>query len=275
MEKMTLEEKRRLSKILGENIVEEDDDTAMLKLTEVFKRCTTADLVYKVVENLADDEKQKLIEMVNSKEEVVNADAAEEVETTDSNEETTEEETDDLATETEENAEETSNDVAETKEETVDEAEETETSTEDSVDKETDFQEEVEESTDEKTEEETVDETTEETNAETDKVEDDSNDNKVDADNANTNNDELFDAKLEAALLRANVREDKIESAKKLFKVDHTIEDIEKVKNFVKEYPEWINKKSVDEPKSFTAEVGNEDSSLTAEEKRLKELGIV
>lgn len=90
-----------------------------------------------------------------------------------------------------------------------------------------------------------------------------------------TGDDELFDAKLEAKLLRAGIREDRLDAAKKLFKADHTLTDIEKVEKWVKEYPEWTQQKTKEQAKGFGMGVGENDNSETAEEKRLRELGII
>lgn len=86
---------------------------------------------------------------------------------------------------------------------------------------------------------------------------------------------ELFDAKLEAKLLRAGVREDKLDAAKKLFKADHTLADVEQVEKWVKEYPEWIKQKTKEQAKGFGMGVGENDTAETAEDKRLRELGII
>lgn len=94
------------------------------------------------------------------------------------------------------------------------------------------------------------------------------------SESAAANDDELFDAKLEAKLLRAGVREDRLDAAKKLFKADFTLADIEKVGQFIKEYPEWTKQKSKEQAKNFGMDVGDHDSAESAEERRLRELGI-
>lgn len=93
--------------------------------------------------------------------------------------------------------------------------------------------------------------------------------------NEQSGEDELFDAKLEAKLLRAGIREDRLDAAKKLFKADHTLAEIEKVEKWVKEYPEWTQQKVKEPAKGFGMGVGENDNSETAEEKRLRELGII
>lgn len=84
--------------------------------------------------------------------------------------------------------------------------------------------------------------------------------------------DELLDAKIENELLRNGVREDKINVAKKLAKLEVTkLEDLDKVKDVLDEYPEWVRGY---ETKNFGAPVDEKGDDLTAEERRLKEMGI-
>lgn len=258
MNTITLEEKRQLSKILKENIVEEDDATAMAKLTELFKNCVTADMVMQVINNLPEEEKTKVLDQINSKEETT-----EEAETADNAESEVESKEETQAETTEEVTEEENVEASETESDAVEEEVPTEETSE-TEDKEVETE---ETSTEEKTEETETSEETPETEAET------TEEAVSEVANEQPNNDELFDAKLEAALLRANVREDRLDSAKKLFKADHTIDDISKVASFVKEYPEWTKHKSTSQAKPFGMEVGASESAETAEEKRLKELG--
>lgn len=86
---------------------------------------------------------------------------------------------------------------------------------------------------------------------------------------------ELFDAKLEAALLRVGIREEKLDAAKKLFKADHTLSDIGLVEKWAKDYPEWLEQKTKRQAVGFGMGVGENDVGETAEEKRLRELGII
>jgi hypothetical protein len=84
--------------------------------------------------------------------------------------------------------------------------------------------------------------------------------------------DELLDAKIELELMRNGVREDKIGVAKKLAKLDvKSLDDLDKVKDVLDEYPEWVRGY---ETKNFGAPVDEKGDDLTAEERRLKEMGI-
>ena len=86
--------------------------------------------------------------------------------------------------------------------------------------------------------------------------------------------DELFDTKLELELVHNNVRDDKLETAKDYLKYrlgDN--EDLEAVKDILKEFPEWV-KKDKHEVGGFGMAVNEIGDNLTAEERRLKQLGI-
>lgn len=89
-----------------------------------------------------------------------------------------------------------------------------------------------------------------------------------------TPEEELFEAKLEAKLLRAGIREDKLDAAIKLFKADYTIADIALVDKWVKQYPEWKETKTKEQAKGFGMDVGEGETGETPEERRLRELGI-
>lgn len=89
-----------------------------------------------------------------------------------------------------------------------------------------------------------------------------------------TPEEELFEAKLEAKLLRAGIREDKLDAAIKLFKADYTIADIAIVDKWVKQYPEWKETKTKEQAKGFGMNVGEGETGETPEERRLRELGI-
>ena len=85
--------------------------------------------------------------------------------------------------------------------------------------------------------------------------------------------DELFDTRLELALVRNNVRDDKLETAKDYLKYKLDDKDLAKVVDILKEFPEWT-KKDKNEPKAFGMSVDEVGDGLTEEEKRLKDLGI-
>lgn len=91
--------------------------------------------------------------------------------------------------------------------------------------------------------------------------------------NNNTSN-ELLEMKVELALVRAGVREDRLDAAKKLFMADiHSIEDLSKLKDLVQQYPEWL-KQTKQEAQPFGMPLGDNGDGLTEEEKRLKAMGI-
>lgn len=85
---------------------------------------------------------------------------------------------------------------------------------------------------------------------------------------------ELIDTKVELELVKAGVREDRLASAKKLL-IDEikTMEDIDNVKEMIKQYPEWLNKeRPVAKPIGMVLD--NAGDGLTEEEKKLKQMGI-
>lgn len=85
---------------------------------------------------------------------------------------------------------------------------------------------------------------------------------------------ELIDAKVELELVKAGVREDRLEPAKRLLMVEiKKLEDIDKVKEMIKQYPEWLHReKTVAKPIGMTMD--NLGDGLTEEEKKLKQMGI-
>lgn len=86
--------------------------------------------------------------------------------------------------------------------------------------------------------------------------------------------DELYDAKLELALIKHNVREDRIEPAKKYIKSEiKDAKDLDKVGDVLKEFPEWIKRENHD-MHGFGMSVDESGDGLTEEEKRLKAMGI-
>lgn len=85
---------------------------------------------------------------------------------------------------------------------------------------------------------------------------------------------ELIDAKVELELVKAGVREDRLEPAKRLLMAEiKKLEDIDKVKEMIKQYPEWLHReKTVAKPIGMTMD--NLGDGLTEEEKKLKQMGI-
>lgn len=85
---------------------------------------------------------------------------------------------------------------------------------------------------------------------------------------------ELIDAKVELELVKAGVREDRLEPAKRLLMVEiKKLEDIDKVKEMIKQYPEWLHReKTVAKPIGMTMD--NLGDGLTEEQKKLKQMGI-
>lgn len=86
--------------------------------------------------------------------------------------------------------------------------------------------------------------------------------------------DELFDAKLELELVKNNVREDKLEPAKRYLKYElEGDKDLTRVGEILKEFPEWLKKdRNMPNPIGMSVDEVNDD--LTAEERRLKQIGI-
>lgn len=84
--------------------------------------------------------------------------------------------------------------------------------------------------------------------------------------------DELLDAKIENALLRGGIREEKLGAAKRLAHAEiHDISEIEKINGILKDFPEWVRGyKSA----GFGMEIDSGTDNLTAEERRLKAMGI-
>ena len=85
---------------------------------------------------------------------------------------------------------------------------------------------------------------------------------------------ELLETKIELALVKAGIREDRVEAAKRLFKTEiHGLEDLEKIKELIKEFPEWQKVKK-EHGKGFGIPIKENGTSLTEEEKKLKSMGI-
>ena len=90
----------------------------------------------------------------------------------------------------------------------------------------------------------------------------------------NNTSNELLEMKVELALVRAGIREDRLDAAKKLFMADiHSIEDLSKLKDLVQQYPEWLKQTRL-EAQPFGMPLGDNGDGLTEEEKRLKAMGI-
>lgn len=138
-------------------------------------------------------------------------------------------------------------------------------------------------------EEKVEDEQTEDTDSNTDE-EQKENSEPVEEEKTNTENVEnsepvvkstlaepsqdLIDAKVELELVKAGVREDRLEPAKRLVEPEvHSLEDLDKVKELIKQFPEWLKDSAVN-TKPFGMPVGEGNSDLTEEEKRLKAMGI-
>lgn len=82
---------------------------------------------------------------------------------------------------------------------------------------------------------------------------------------------ELLEARIENELLRGGVREDRLAHAMRLAKSEICcIEELHKVKDILNDFPEWVR---AEKPKGYGMEVDPHDG-LTAEERRLKEMGI-
>ena len=115
-----------------------------------------------------------------------------------------------------------------------------------------------------------------ETNSEIDKDKVDNNAEDVGVINENNSDKdkELLETKVELELVKAGVREDRLESARKLFMDDiKSLNDLDKLKDLIKQYPEWLKeKKPTAVP--FGMPLDNTNDVLTAEEKRLKAMGI-
>ena len=84
--------------------------------------------------------------------------------------------------------------------------------------------------------------------------------------------DELLDARIENELLKGGVRPEKLAPAKRVMKVEiNSLEDLGKVQEILREYPEWVRGYNND---SYGMSVDEAGDGLTEEEKRLKQMGI-
>lgn len=88
-----------------------------------------------------------------------------------------------------------------------------------------------------------------------------------------SSNNELLDAKIELGLVRAGVRDDKIHPAMILAKEEiKSIDDLGKIKEIVKQFPEWMHSKDKPAVRGFGMPVDESGDGLTEEEKRFKQL---
>lgn len=84
--------------------------------------------------------------------------------------------------------------------------------------------------------------------------------------------DELLETKIENALLRGGVREEKIGPAMRLAKSEITrLEDLDRVEDILRDFPEWVRGYK---PQGFGMDLDKGSDNLTEEEKRLKAMGI-
>lgn len=84
--------------------------------------------------------------------------------------------------------------------------------------------------------------------------------------------DELLDTKIELELVKGGVRDDKMQAAKRMAKFEvQNLDELDKVKELLAMYPEWLRTYNA---QKFGMPVDEGGDALTAEEKRLKELGI-
>ena len=160
-----------------------------------------------------------------------------------------------------------------TTDEQVKESETTE-QTEEEQTEETSKEQEVE-NVEEKEEEQTDNEQVEETEQQEQPVQEQADEptNQESTEETSTVSQDLLDTKIELALVKAGIREDRLEAAKRLFKTEiHSLEELDKLNELVKEFPEWQAKK--EHGKGFGVPIKDSGTSLTEEEKKLKNMGI-
>ena len=84
--------------------------------------------------------------------------------------------------------------------------------------------------------------------------------------------DMLLETKIENALLRGGVREEKLGPAMRLAKSEiGGLDELGKVEDILKDFPEWVHGYK---PKGFGMDIDNGADNLSEEEKRLKQMGI-
>lgn len=86
--------------------------------------------------------------------------------------------------------------------------------------------------------------------------------------------DELLNTKLELELVRAGIREDRLETAKRLFSPEFKASggNAQELQELIAKYPEWITKQGV--AQGFGMPLGDKADALTNEERALKRMGI-
>ena len=93
-----------------------------------------------------------------------------------------------------------------------------------------------------------------------------------DVDELEDSKKQLLDAKIELELIKNGVSSERLESAKRMAKYEiGSIDDLDKVKELIREYPEWVR---TFKPKDFGMAVDENSDDLTEEEKKLKQMGI-
>ena len=86
-------------------------------------------------------------------------------------------------------------------------------------------------------------------------------------------NDQLLETQLELELVKAGVREDRLDVAKRLFLPELKAgASVDAVRSMIAQYPEWIGKQSG--AQGFGMPIGDKSSVLTNEERELKRMGI-
>ena len=84
--------------------------------------------------------------------------------------------------------------------------------------------------------------------------------------------DMLLETKIENALLRGGVREEKLGPAMRLAKSEiGGLDELGKVEDILKDFPEWVHGYK---PKGFGMDIDNGSDNLSEEEKRLNQMGI-
>lgn len=87
--------------------------------------------------------------------------------------------------------------------------------------------------------------------------------------------DELLTTKLELELVRAGVREDRLDTAKRLFMPEFQASggNTQQIRELIAQYPEWIGKQGGG-AQGFGMPLGDKADAFTNEEKALKRMGI-